>query len=548
MMNINVLIIIPARGGSKGIPQKNLRNLGGKPLISYAIRTALASRFNPDVYVSSDNDEILATARRYGSKTLLRSTELAKDNTTLDPVIFDAYQRIAASEGKSYDLILTFQPTSPLLRTATLDSAVEKILQEQADTLFSVVNDTHLTWSLINEQFVPNFKERLNRQQLTPVFRETGGIFMCTSGVIAANTRIGQKVTYIELSGGEAIDIDTYQDWNLCEYFLRRKKILFVITGNTTVGLGHVYNCLSIASNILNHDVEFVVGEESALALQKIREYNYPVSIQDKEILLCIDERKPDVVINDRLDTPIEYVTGLKTKGYLVINFEDLGPGATAADLVINAMYPERELRSPNHYFGPKYFCIKDEFQQAKPVSIDKNVKTVLITFGGVDPNNFTLKVLKEIYPFCLDRGIRIVVVLGMGYQFHNSIREFDKAEVHQNIQSMSEYMSQADIACTSAGRTTFEVASLGLPTIVMGQNEREMTHFFATEEFGFVNLGLGYELKEGAILTAFLELVDSWELRKTLGNRLRDNDIANGKRRVVKLINDAIAKYYELY
>src|SRR5689334_13164562 len=102
---MNVLVIIPARGGSKGIPRKNLRALAGKPLISYGIRAALASKFSPDVYVSSEDDEILSISRSFGAKVIRRDAGIAGDAITLDPVIYDAYRQAAERERKTYDLI-----------------------------------------------------------------------------------------------------------------------------------------------------------------------------------------------------------------------------------------------------------------------------------------------------------------------------------------------------------------------------------------------------------------------------------------------------------
>ena len=86
---MNTLIIIPARGGSKGIPRKALRTLAGLPLIAHSIGTAKKSSFNPDVYVTSDDDEILFAASKLGAKVYKRPEQLADDKTTLDPVIFD---------------------------------------------------------------------------------------------------------------------------------------------------------------------------------------------------------------------------------------------------------------------------------------------------------------------------------------------------------------------------------------------------------------------------------------------------------------------------
>ena len=121
---MNILVVIPARGGSKGIPRKNLRLLGEKPLLYYSINNALNSKYNLDVFVSSEDDEILNTAQKFGAKIHKRDSNIADDKTTLDPVIYDCYIHTKQAENKDYDLIITMQPTSPLLSSSSLDKAI----------------------------------------------------------------------------------------------------------------------------------------------------------------------------------------------------------------------------------------------------------------------------------------------------------------------------------------------------------------------------------------------------------------------------------------
>jgi len=98
---LNILIVIPARGGSKGIPRKNLRALAGRPLIYFSVKSGLSSRYHPDVYVSSEDEEIISIAQKIGAKTIKRDYNDAKDSTTLDPVIFRAWQKIQNLEKKN---------------------------------------------------------------------------------------------------------------------------------------------------------------------------------------------------------------------------------------------------------------------------------------------------------------------------------------------------------------------------------------------------------------------------------------------------------------
>lgn len=540
--SMNILVVIPARGGSKGIPRKNLRLLGGKPLLYYSINTALKSQYDLDVFVSSEDDEILNTAKKFGAKIHQRNPKIADDKTTLDPVIYDSYLFAKKKENKSYDLIVTMQATSPLLSSKSLDEAIGKMLNnENIETIIAAKDATHLSWRRENNKFVPNYSERLNRQYLKPEYTETGAFLITRDKVISENNRIGNNVDLSLLSGGEEIDIDTYEDWNLCEYFLRRKHLLFVVTGNSIVGLGHVYNTLLVANDILNHQVSFLVDKESELAYNTIKSKNYPVTLQTSEnILDDIYKMSPDIIINDRLDTDITYINQLKETGYKVVNFEDLGSGSNQADLVINAIYPENK-KKEGHFFGQDYFILRDEFILSEEKEVKREVNEILVTFGGVDPNNYTKKVIETIHKYCDENNIKITVIAGFGYGKFDEIERFSNVNIMKNVSNISDYMLQADLIFTSAGRTVYEVASIGTPTIVLEQNEREATHFFASKKYGFSNLGLGYKLEDESIFQEFLKLINSFELRVQMSDLMKKQDLKSGRKRVYKLIQDII-------
>ena len=539
---LNILVIIPARGGSKGIPRKNLRALAGNPLIYYSIKNALSSKHKPDVYVSSEDSEILSIAQKIGAKTIKRNTNDAEDATTLDPVIFRAWQKAQAIEQKTYELVITLQPTSPLLKVESLDNAIGKLIENpELDTIISAVNDTHLTWKTENGSYKPNYEKRVNRQQLPPVYKETGGFLITREKNISESNRIGKNVALFILSDKESIDIDSYADWGLCEYYLKRKRLLFVVSGYQEIGLGHVYNTLLLANDIVDHEVIFLVDEKSQMAFDKINSKNYPVYKQaEADIVEDIKKLSPDIVINDMLDTDKSYIQALKAQGCKVINFEDLGQGAKLSDLTINAIYPEDEV-IPNHYFGFKYFVLRDEFILTPPSPVKENVNTVLLSFGGVDPNNYTQKVLSAIYDECQVRNIRINVVTGFGYRQLESLEAFQDIQIYSNVQNISDYMRQADLIFTSAGRTTYEIASLAVPAIVLAQNKRELTHFFANAEHGFVNLGLGTLVDNQKILETFLHLVENRVQRQYMSRLMSECDLVSGRNRVVSLIKQVI-------
>lgn len=539
---MRVLFIIPARGGSKGIPRKNVRILAGKPLLQYSIKNAINSTHISDVYVSSEDTEILNLASKLGAKIHHRNLDLASDEISLDEVIFNAYEEIKEIENKTYDFIVTLQATSPLLKTNSIDSAIELMINSsETETIISATNDTHLTWKKDENGFSPNYTERVNRQYLKPIYKETGGFLITRDTVISAKGRIGKSVQLFELDARQAIDIDTFEDWSLCEYFLKRKRIVFSVSGYSEIGLGHVYNTLILANEILNHEVVFFCDAKSQLAFDKISQNNYPCYMQESDNYIDdILNLQPDIVINDRLNSKVSDITPFKDKGLKVVNFEDLGEGAKHADLVFNAIYPE-EVKLENHFFGPDYFCARDEFVLAKVKELNHKASNVVIAFGGVDPNNYTSKVLESINEFCIKRNIIVNVVAGFGYKYYESLNKYQNIHIHKNINNISDFMQAADIAFTSAGRTTYELAILGIPSIVLGQSVREMTHFFATEQFGFKNLGLGTEVENSSILSCFENLVNSLDERKQMREKMFSVDLRNGKKKVIEQIKNLL-------
>ena len=145
-------------------------------MISYSIQNAIKSSFISNIVVSSEDYEILSYVSSFPVFLRKRPAELAKDNVTLDPVIYDAVNFMEKKLRKKYSTVITLQPTSPLISLETLDSAIEVFLNEKADTLLPVVNASHLYWKEEKGELVPDYCERLNRQWLQKRYKEAGAV------------------------------------------------------------------------------------------------------------------------------------------------------------------------------------------------------------------------------------------------------------------------------------------------------------------------------------------------------------------------------------
>ena len=541
---MSTLAVVPARGGSKAIPRKNIRLLAGKPLISHILQTLKKCKNLDQIVVTSDSEEIIHIAEMEKVLVIKRPENLATDATTLDPVIHHAVNYLEKQMHLSYTNIMTVQPTSPLLSVHSTEHVIQQFIdQPEIDSIISVVDDRHLSWTFRDGKYIPLYEKRINRQYLPPNFRETGGFLLTRRVHVSETNRLGKNIHLFEIPRLEAIDIDHEVDWWVAEKLLQRKKILIRVDGNHQIGLGHIYRMLSLADHLIDHNILFVSQTQNQLGINLIKESNYRlVEIEDMESFdLTIAEYQPDIIINDILDTEPAYMKHVKSKARLIVNFEDLGSGAQHADLVINALYEEK-LPLENHYWGEKYYCLRNEFQLLPRKEITPSVNNILITFGGTDPNNYSKRIIHILNE--LNFSGLVTVVVGLGYrQFEelvNSAKNFKiKVEFKQHVKNISRMMHDADLAFTSAGRTVYELASLGIPTIVIAQNEREMRHTFARTDNGIINMGLGWQVTDEDIKETTQKLVNDYQLRNKCHQLMLDHNLRSGIKNVLDLISN---------
>ena len=540
---MRILAVIPARGGSKGIPRKNIRLMNGKPLIAYAIANAKASKYVTDVFVTTDSREIADVAISCGAKIIERNERLSTDLVTLDPVIYHAKQQAEKQCQCSFDLIITMQPTSPLLKVSTLDRAIEYTIQHDYDTVISVINKPHLSWGKKLDGVVfPLYEERKNRQELPPRYMETGAFVIARENCVKENTRIGERVSVFEVDERESIDIDDANDWILTESIMRRKRILFRVDGYVKLGLGHIYNCITLALSMIEHDVLLVTDAKAETGIKKIKETNLPYRIfhTEEELQAIIAAYRPDIWVNDCLNTTEEYIRDLKTLVPRVVTIEDLGSGVKAADAVINALYDEDEPRK-NVYSGYQYVCLRDEFQIEQPKVFSPKVKNIVIMFGGTDPSNLN----KLVYDAVSAKSktfeqIRFYFITGIGYD--NEINGVVTCPgknifVYPNVPRVTKYLKEADLVMMGQGRSIFEAACMGVPAIVLSQNEREATHSFAQMEHGFLNLGLGKKADASLITNTLEWLINTTSVRENMHHLMLSIPLKSGMERVKRII-----------
>lgn len=545
------IAVIPARGGSKGIPRKNLRPLNGKPLIYYAITACLRSKEVDTVVVSTEDEEIALLAERFGAAVAERPTQLSGDDVTVDPVIKDAVESLEHRLDTHFDIVVTVQPTSPLLRATDLDEALTAFKDNNpVETLISAVDDRHLCWTTDDGTFVPEYEARVNRQQLPARYRETGAIIACKRHVLESGSRIGKQVDLYLMDPSRCFDIDSYTDLVLCAAILNRKKIVFVVTGSALTGSGHGYRAVLLANELVCHELCFVMTEADDIARDIITDSNYPVTVVESGGLAnAVIKLNPDLVINDILDTERAYVHKLRSSGCKVVNFEDLGDGALEADLVVNALYPVSS--QPDHVkFGPDYFCLRDEFIHAPQKPEGPRKHNILLTFGGMDEGNLSMRCLNILAAILDEAQVSpsINVILGPGYRHIDKIEAWRRGyggsaaiNIIQKTARISDYMLGADFAITSGGRTVLELCATRTPMLVICQNEREATHCLLEGNKGLVNLGDRRQVTDLDIKQEIVKLIFDDALLHLMKENLQKQDLASGKARVIELIEDVL-------
>lgn len=387
-----ILAVIPARAGSVGIPNKNIRIINGHPLIYYSIRNAMKSEYVTDIIITTDSEEVKVIANQMGIRIKSRDQRLCNDSVTLDEVVYDAI-----SENSQWDYVVTMQPTSPTLSYKTLDRAIDYAIKNDLDTVISVINKPHLSWSEIDGRKVPNYKERLNRQYLPSYYIETGAFLISKSSIITERSRIGSKVDIFEVPEEESQDIDSFSDLRNVIAAMNQEKVAIYVNGNKERGLGHIYRALELADEFFSKPDIYYDRNQTNIEVFGKTKHNLIAVNGITELFEKCRLNNYTVFINDILSTSVDYMIGLRTvlSNAKIINFEDDGEGIIKADLVFNALYQENNI--PNVYSGEKYYISGKTFLYYEPIKIKENVEKVFISFGGSDPQNYTDRILNII-------------------------------------------------------------------------------------------------------------------------------------------------------
>ncbi|SDT85631.1 acylneuraminate cytidylyltransferase family protein [Desulfobacula phenolica] len=223
--NKKVLAIIPARGGSKGVPRKNIKLAGGKPLIAWIIEAAKKSAYIDRLVLSSDDAEIISVAREYGCEVpFVRPADFARDNSTASDVILNALDEIPG-----YDYVMLLQPTSPLTLTKDIDGCIEFCINTNAKSTVSVTKPGKSPYWMFNMVEGNKLKPVLGEKYLNRQRQELPDVYMPTGAVYISETQwfLKKKSFYSDSTYGyiiprdRSLDIDSKLDFKLFEMIIQ---------------------------------------------------------------------------------------------------------------------------------------------------------------------------------------------------------------------------------------------------------------------------------------------------------------------------------------
>lgn len=225
---MTTISVIPARGGSKQLPRKNILPLAGKPLIAHTIEHSGKSLLVDRTFVSTEDEEIASISRSFGAEIVIRPSDLAADTSPSEPALVHTLDYLKNREGLQPDLIVLLQCTSPIRMPGDIDNAVTTLLSQEADSLFSACRSHVFLWRRTSkglESLNYDYRIRQRRQDLPEEFVENGSIYIFKPWVLEKlKNRLGGKIALYEMNYWSSFQIDSHEDLLLCEWILQRSR------------------------------------------------------------------------------------------------------------------------------------------------------------------------------------------------------------------------------------------------------------------------------------------------------------------------------------
>lgn len=533
---LRVAAVVPARGGTDTVPYLNIKRLGDRPLIAHTLEAARQAPSLDRVIVSTDDPRVAEVAKSHGAEVpFLRPLELAQDLPSLKPVIVHAVRELEAA-GERLDVVLVLQATTPFREASAIEAALDKLIAGGFDAVVSVTEDKTLNWQERDGLLVPLFEREGRREDQTPLFRENGAVVALRRAVLDGPTRFGQRVGSLVLDRRAGFTVHDLQDFWMAERLLREPRVLFRVDGGARLGMGHVTRSLAIADALRESaraEVAFLMSAEHPEGIREASRRGYRVqALGDLRIESCvrsIQDFAPAILINDMPSLDSEYLKALAHLGATTVNLvdtpEDLETTEQYEQVIISVMSHDRETPE-GFYAGPAYAILREQFRDRKK-DVRRLPQRVLLSFGGSDPQGLTLKAVRALQ--ALPFEIEVLAVTGPAFAHQRELKTLLSTLqrrvtlIQEAGGHISELMLDADLMVGSGGMSVYEIAALGTPGVVLGQNAREDRRMREFARHGTVQyLGLGPEVGEERLLEAVSSLLGDFERRQAMSERGR--------------------------
>ncbi len=550
---LKVIAVVPARGGDPEVPYLNIKKLGTIPLIAHTLEEANKSHYIDRLIVSTDDDQVERVAREYDAEVVRRPDELAQNIPEIREVIRHAVETVENDD--RFDIVVTLQATSPFRRAEQIDAAIDELVDNDFDAVISLKEVRTLTWHRPRGKLEPLFERPARRVELEPLYHEDGAIRAVRRDVLASSERLGEKVGHILMDKMSALTVHDIYDFWLAEKLVHLPRVLFCVDGGSEMGMGHVYRSLAVAkelTKIVPHaDVCFLMRAELPEGMQHIAGAGYPIRVarQDADTTIgVIRDYSPNIIINDRPFLADDYLRALAGLGASTINLvdslDDIEKPFELASIIIATMQ-EGDVELDDYHAGPAFAILRDSFRKKtnKVPAISDEGRKLVVSFGGSDPQNLTMKALSALDGVA---DVSVTVVLGPAYGYRSELEALVaklsvKPEILKNVEHMADILFEADLVLCSGGMTVFEIAALGRPGIVLCQNTRERERMEGFARYGTIlHLGLGTDVSEETIRDQAEGLVKDRGRRQQMsdaGARLVD---AQGASRVYEVMKKA--------
>jgi len=309
-----------------------------------------------------------------------------------------------------------------------------------------------------------------------------------------------------------------------------KSRIAFRFDGSKELGLGHVMRCLVLADALDECDILFWVREDEdilkILEGRNVTYIKYHETIENELVFIANELNRNNIaaLIVDLLRYPSGYLKNLSETGVTLIAFHELEVHDDFSDLVINynsfqnlAQYSKKDEK--RHCFGPRYAILRKGIRRHKAPRISKIVKNILITMGGSDPMGITLKAANALK--FLPANIQVVIHVGPAFKYRAGLNEISSQIpghfiIEENVTELAELMIKADIAVAAAGNTIYELCYLGVPAMVIAQNDHQSEFATELDRHGAVrSLGRASDVTEDVILRSVEALCGNYETRQ---------------------------------